>query len=126
MPIAKHLRHLYRTDSWFEAREKVKARAEDKCERCSARNHSWIVRDASKRGFTEITERDAIALKAQGESVVQVQCGCCHRNNVAGDDRLGNLAWWCRGCHLRADRSHHKRSRAERKDLARPLLRGAA
>lgn len=123
MPIAPHLRPLYKTPSWFAAREKVKARATidgvDRCERCGAKNGSYIVRDQTKRGYTEVTKRDADALAARGFHVVLIQCGCCHRNNVAGDDRPANLAWWCRGCHLRADSSHHRRTRQARKDRER-------
>jgi len=126
MPIAKHLRHLYKTDQWFEAREKIKARAEDRCERCSAKNGSWIVRDSTRRGYTTITAKDAAALKARGELVVLIQCGCCHRYPVPPMDyEPCNLMWLCRGCHLRNDRPLHRRSRATRKDLARPLLAGA-
>jgi len=51
-----------------------------------------------------------------------VQCGCSHVNGIAGDDRLDNLRWLCRGCHLAADRKQHYETRAARKDAARPLL----
>jgi hypothetical protein len=126
MPIRKELRPLYKTPQWFEARAKVRERAEDRCERCGARNGAYVVRDASRRGYTAITARDAAALKTRGERVALIQCGCAHRNNVPGDDRLSNLAWWCRGCHLKSDARHHKRSRAARKDRARPLLEASA
>ncbi len=29
--------------------------------------------------------------------------GGAHLNGVAGDDRLANVAWLCRACHLRHD-----------------------
>lgn len=130
MPIRTELRHHYRTPQWFAARALVRERARDRCERCHRKNRAWYISDplalAAIRKF-EITKGDAEAMKVQGVRVVLIQCGCCHVNNVAGDDRPENLRWWCRGCHLRFDERFHKYTRATRKDQARPLLaEGAA
>lgn len=125
MPIRLELRHHYRTPEWFAARAKVRERAKDRCQACGSRNGAYYIRDGScfhAIRFFEVTKPDAAAAKVQGLRVVLIQCGCCHVNNVAGDDRDENLRWWCRGCHLRHDRTHHRNTRAARKDLARPLL----
>lgn len=124
MPIRADLLHLYRAPEWQAARAAVKEKAADRCQRCNVKNGAWIVRDASKRGFTEITEADAAGLKARGERVVLIQCGACHRVPVPQGEMyaLSNLLWLDRGCHLRFDSGVHRRSRQTRKDLARPLL----
>lgn len=100
MPIRKELRHFYRTPEWRMARAACRSRANDRCERCGRKNGSLKVKPR----------------------VVVIQCGAAHLNNVAGDDRPENLAWLCRGCHLRHDLPHHHETRAARKDAARPLL----
>src|SRR5580693_3498270 len=126
MPTPKHLRHLYKTPSWFIARAKVKERAKNHCERCGAANGATGYWEKGKtiltRFFVEITPRDRKIAEAHGKKVIVIQCGCAHLNGVAGDDRLENLAWLCRGDHLRHDRVFHKRSREKRKDQARPVL----
>jgi hypothetical protein len=62
----------------------------------------------------------------EGLRVLIIQCGAAHLNGVAGDDRLENLAWLCRGDHLRTDTKMHARhaheSRSLAKDESRPLL----
>lgn len=130
MPIKPELRHFYRTPEWFAARELVKERANDCCERCHGKNGAYYIRDQSVLRAVhrfEVTKRDAEAAALQGLKVVLIQCGCCHVNNKPGDDRPENLRWWCRGCHLRFDERHHFQTRATRKDRARPLLaEGAA
>lgn len=124
MPIRPELRHHYRTPAWFAARKACRERAGDRCERCGAKNGAVGFRREGKITLVEMTEKDAKAalLTAPWLNMVRIQCGCCHRNNVAGDDRPENLAWWCRGCHLRHDKPHHRETRAARKDAARPLL----
>lgn len=57
---------------------------------------------------------------------VEVVIGICHFNHVAGDDRDENLRGWCQWCHLAHDKSKHKQTRCERKDMQRPLLWEAA
>ena len=107
LPIKKEFRPLYRTPQWFAAREAVRARAGDRCEACGAPNGSVVVNNRLGKE-------------------VRIQCGCAHINNVPGDDRLDNLAWWCRGCHLRHDvpfhAPHARETRSTKKDRARPLL----
>jgi hypothetical protein len=107
MPIRKELRHLYRTPEYKAARAACRERAGDRCEECGKLNG-------------QIEWRFARSMKEIHRSVV-IQCGAS-QNNVAGDDRPENLRWLCCGCHLAADRAHHKATRSIRKDAARPLL----
>lgn len=106
MPIRADLRHFYRTPGWRAARAAVRERAGDRCEQCGVRN--------------------GLRVNIRLDRAVLIQCGCAHLNNIAGDDRLENLAWLCRGCHLHHDRFTHAasahRTRSARKDAVRPLL----
>jgi hypothetical protein len=106
MPIRADLLHFYRTPQWKAARAACCERASDRCEDCGEKNGNTVFRIKGKRR-------------------VLIQCGCSHKNNVAGDDRPKNLAWLCRGCHLRRDQLFHHETRAARKDQARPLLNAA-
>ncbi len=121
MPTRKEFRHFYETEEWFTIREKVKERAGDRCERCNAKNGAVGYFTLLGR-FTEISFHSRYQAEQQGYKVITIQCGCAHRNNVPGDDRLENLVWLCRGCHLKMDKNHHRRSRQIRKDLGRPVL----
>lgn len=107
MPIRKELRHFYRGPAWQEIRAAVRERAGDRCEQCGSKGGTRKVRWAEN---------------GDADGFILIQCGCAHLNNVAGDDRMGNLAWLCRGCHLHHDVPFHRATRATRKDAARPLL----
>jgi hypothetical protein len=123
MPIRPELRHFYRTPEWFAAREAVRKRAGDRCENCGAKDGAVGYRGKQMRCFIQLTGGQTFPPPMQPDAqLILIQCGCCHRNGVAGDDRLENLAWWCRGCHLRHDKPFHRDTRAARKDRARPLL----
>lgn len=100
MPIRNELRHFYRGPAWKAAREACRDRAGDRCQHCGEQNRCL-------KGFPKL---------------VLVQCGAAHLNGVAGDDRPENLAWLCRGCHLKHDRGQHRETRSIRKDAARPLI----
>ena len=124
MPIRAEDRHLYTGPKWQLVRAQVRERAGDRCENCGAKNGATYLR--GKVTSYQIAPQDRHDAELQGNKVVLIQCGAAHRNGIPGDDRPLNLAWWCRGCHLRADRGHHHRSRANRKDSNRPILELAA
>ena len=123
MPIRKEFRHFYRGPAWQAARAVTRERAGDKCQRCGAANRS-IGYFLPSGSFHPVA--DPLRFKPPARfpeaRLVLIQCGACHRNNTAGDDRPDNLLWLCRGCHLRFDAPHHRASRATRKDSRRPLL----
>jgi hypothetical protein len=147
MPIRAELRHLYRTPEWKAARAACRERAGDCCERCGAPSRTVVLRAyewwtpyslratifflRGRIDGKEVTElpwhhkkfvNNAHFPRHDGMRIVFIQCGAAHLNNVAGDDRPENLAWLCRGCHLRHDLAYHHETRATRKDAARPLL----
>jgi hypothetical protein len=51
MPVARHLRHLYRGKRWAETRSRILARARDRCEQCGKPNHRrvWVIGDKPLR-----------------------------------------------------------------------------
>lgn len=53
---------------------------------------------------------------------IRIICTLAHLNHVAGDDRDDNAKFLCQWCHLNYDKLHHKETRMERKDAARPIL----
>jgi hypothetical protein len=151
MPIRPDLRHYYRGPAWRATRERIRERAEDKCEQCGAPNGTTVLRAYTwwtpatleatvfmARGTihgTPVTKlpwhngrtfNNAHFPRHDGMRWVGIQCGCAHLNGVANDNRDENLAWLCRGCHLRHDQGQHRNTRSTRKDAARPLLAGVS
>jgi hypothetical protein len=59
MPIAPELIHFYRTPSWFEARQLVMERAEERCEWCNRPRKQWVLvaRDGTGRWFDSELKR---------------------------------------------------------------------
>jgi hypothetical protein len=118
MPIKLEFRPLYKTDSYRTGRAAVRDRAGDTCEDCGRLNCSVHIVTAAIAG-TDLVE---------GLRLLIIRCGAAHRNNIPGDDRLENLAWWCRGCHLRQDAPlhavHGHETRCAVKDPLRPLVEG--
>lgn len=147
MPIRPELRHLYRGPAWEAVRARIRDRAGDRCEECGAPNgiqvlrcYKWwtpaslettmFVARATRNGkpierlpwhFRDHVNNAHFPLHDRMRHIL-IQCGAAHLNNVAGDDRDENLAWLCRGCHLALDLKHHKYTRTQRKDAARPLF----
>lgn len=120
MPIRADLLHHYRTPAWREARDRVLARAGNRCEACGLLN-----------GLRGWRDRDGRFHRAHGRNwrkrcgarrVILVQIGVAHLNHVSGDDRDENLRALCRRCHLLYDAPHHRETRAARKDAERPIL----
>lgn len=109
MPIKPELRHHYQTPEWFAARDAARARSGDRCERCGLSNQTFVEKQ-----------------RVGGYVRVFIQCGAAHLNGIAGDDRPENVAWLCRGCHLKHDEGQHRETRAIRKDLGRPILKELA
>jgi len=139
MPIKPEFRHFYGKE-WREiTRPRILARACNACERCNVPNGARVLRacgwwtpriscwfgiptvfahwmspdriDRGEHGFPSMICRE-----------VRIVLTIAHLNHTPGDDRDENLQALCQWCHLTNDFSHHKQSRAIRKDLARPLL----
>ena len=118
MPLKPEVRPLYKTETWRRARRNARISADDACEVCDEPN-----------GKTFVKTRPIYGELLEGLKVSIIQCGGAHLNGVAGDDRLENVAWLCRACHLRHDLEHHvaaaRATRQARKDAQRPLFQFA-
>ena len=137
MPIARSLRHLYRTESWRALLELLRTRSGDRCEWCRKPNGMWISTRTGRgrmfwrapgnltwfqeEGWRLTVDEYELALSLAKRRIRVVCCGA-HLNHVAGDDRPGNAAYLCQWCHLRQDRGHHRETRQVHKDMKRPLL----
>ena len=97
MPVRPELRHFYGYHWRHVVRPRILARAHGKCERC-------------------------------GRGDLEVRLEVAHLDRKPGHDDDDNLAALCPRCHHKHDHRQWKRksraTRATRKDLARPLLRG--
>jgi len=145
MPIQPKLRHFYRGPGYRAWRAALVERAGDKCEQCRKPN-GWTVethtslnvlglrmawrfirhngpwRDQHGKRIVRLTHVQA--LKRLGPPrAVKVVLTAAHLNHTPGDDRAENGRLLCQWCHLNYDQPHHKETRTQRKDAARPLLR---
>jgi hypothetical protein len=134
MPIPKHIRHLYRGAAYRETRQRMLARAKNRCERCRKPNGAavftftgggrmhWVAEGA--RVWRDERGKPSMKFKVIGlPRKIRCVLTMAHLNHQAGDDRPRNLRMLCQWCHLHYDRQHHHETRATRKDAERPLLR---
>jgi hypothetical protein len=146
MPIRPELRHFYTGAKWRETRERIRARAGDRCEQYKAKNHELILRAGDLWAyfycFAEFNPQpggmdsfewhdfkgnlldlpaDERPTFAQSR-LTSVQCGVAHLDHDPANNADSNLKFLCRRCHLIHDQSKHKDTRSTRKDSARPLL----
>jgi hypothetical protein len=152
MPLARKIRHLYRTAEWEAARARVLYRAGDACERCGRPNGAEVLTvgqwwyDPDRRQWrrparvsvspdgehvwylhlSPPADRGIVGLppRCGAASMQLVQIGVAHVRQTTRADFYQDdiLAAWCRWCHLDYDRPQHKRTRQENKDQKRPLL----
>jgi 5-methylcytosine-specific restriction endonuclease McrA len=125
MPIAPHLRHLYRGPEYEARRARILERDGYTCRHCSkpAGAIAWVYRrgrpadDAGAIMWEYRPADDEPELKFSA-----IQLGVAHLDHDSENNADDNLASLCRRCHLRHDRGQHKATRCTRKDQARPLL----
>jgi hypothetical protein len=144
MPIRPELRHFYRGKAYEAFRARIVERAKNRCEQCGKPNHRrvWVystVYSGGKVQYWTATKHDdarwRCCLSGELERLfrrwgaewhpcrrIRVICTLAHLNHTPGDDREENLMFLCQWCHLNYDRLHHKETRSQRKDAARPLL----
>jgi len=145
MPIRPELRHFYRTPSYRLWRAALVERAGNKCEQCRKPNGRTVMTVTplsilgvrmAWRLMGKIPWRNQQGKKVTGLTVlrplsrlkarpVKVVLTAAHLNHTPGDERMENGKLLCQWCHLNYDRLHHKETRTQRKDAARPLLKEA-
>lgn len=100
MPIRPENRARYPKD-WPQIRERIRARAGDKCEGCGVPNHTLIRRTAT--GWEHAFPDE--------EGAVYIVCTTAHLDHTpehCGDE---NLRFWCQKCHNRYDAKHRQETR---------------
>jgi len=114
MPIKPENARRY-PSNWQEIRERIRARAGDKCEKCAVPNGALIYRDSDgewhqvgEDGKTYpqplMSEKWA---EAQGFKVIRVVCTTAHLDHTPENCADANLRFWCQKCHLAYDAEHH-------------------
>lgn len=131
MPIRPENKARYPKD-WKRIRERILARAENKCERCKAPNRAAVARGAGRDAGTYMLFDGSTFNDETGEALgmsrgseydagrwVEIVLTIAHLDHTPENNEPTNLAAWCQQCHLRHDAKHHaetrKRTAAERK-----------
>lgn len=118
-PIRPENRGRYPAN-WREIRERIRARAGDKCEQCGVPNGATIYRESSgewhpcapdgSKGLQPVLSFSAV--RAMGFKVVTVVCTTAHLDHTPENCTDENLRFWCQRCHLRYDAEHHAQTAA--------------
>lgn len=102
MPIKPENKNRY-PDNWVEIRERIRTRANDKCEQCGVVNRSYINRISREMCLSD--EHDAI----------RVICTVAHLDHTPENCDDDNLKYLCQRCHNRYDIKHRKETRYKTK-----------
>src|SRR5690554_4684492 len=90
MPIKKENRNRY-PKNWKEIRERIRERADDKCEKCGLPNHSYVNR------FTR-----ELCLSDE-DDVIRIVCTVAHLDHTPENCDESNLRFLCQKCHNQYD-----------------------
>ncbi len=98
MPIKPENKKRYPPD-WKKIVQRIRDRANDKCEWCGAVNHSYVNK------FTrEICLMDE-------ENTIQIVCTVAHLDHTPENCQENNLAFLCQKCHNAYDAPHRAQTR---------------
>ncbi len=103
MPIKQENKKRY-PKNWKEIREKIRSRANNKCEWCGVVNHSWI-----NRFSREICLQDE-------DNTIRVVCTVAHLDHIPENCDDDNLAFLCQKCHNNYDKVHRQATRKKTKN----------
>lgn len=108
MPVDYKLYH----PKWGLIRLLIKRRAGNCCEHCKAENGTLHVHLADGQTGVPATRpiqgQAARSAQAAGLRLVLIQCGVAHLDQDRANNRFSNLAFLCRGCHLKYDMPYNK------------------
>jgi len=102
MPIKPENKNRY-PKNWSEVRERIRIRANDKCENCGVVNYSYV---NSKTREIQLQDEDLS---------IRVVCTTAHLNHIPEDCRDENLKFLCQKCHNNYDSKHRVGTRRESK-----------
>jgi len=96
-PIKSENKYRY-PKNWDEIRERIRIRANDKCEWCGVVNYSWI-----NRKSREICLSDEY-------NAIRIVCTTAHLDHTPENNEDNNLAFLCQKCHNKYDAPHRKQT----------------
>jgi hypothetical protein len=102
MPISPDKMKLYpggsiRSPEWLAIRERIRARAGDKCEECAVPNGAW------RNNVTDEVTTDPFRVVEWDEPYAKIVCTTAHLDGELHDHSDANLRFWCQRCHNRHD-----------------------
>ena len=117
MPIRPENKHLY-PKNWDDIREKILARANNKCELCGLENHKLGFRDKTgkffkltkdeKKGYLDGDHDHVLDEYGDEYKIFKVILTVAHLNHDPTDNKPKNLKALCQKCH----NSHDAKTRA--------------
>lgn len=102
MPIKPENKSRY-PDNWDEIRERIRERANDKCEWCGAVNYSYVNR---------ITRELCLPDES---NAIRIVCTVAHMDHNPENCDDNNLAFLCQKCHNNYDAPHRIQTRKDAK-----------
>ena len=112
MPIRESQKARY-PDNWPEIRERIKARAGNRCEGCGVENLIYGYRSGDT--FIQVATATGTALRnASDHSIIRIVCTVAHLDHTPENCADDNLRFWCQKCHNGYDAKHRAAGRRER------------
>lgn len=104
MPIRPENRSRYPRD-WRQIRERIRARANDRCEQCGVLN--GVFRNNTTGEVTTNPMQFETWVLVDGDSAAKIVCTTAHLDHTPENCADENLKFLCQRCHLRYDAEHH-------------------
>lgn len=112
MPIRESEKSRYPAN-WPEIRERIRARAGDKCEECGVPNHAVGYRDSAGNFYEE--DGQSYIPDDIGKAITIV-CTVAHLDHTPENCDDSNLRFWCQRCHNTYDAPHRAARIKRRRD----------
>jgi len=122
MPIKPENKHRY-PPNWKEIRERIKARAKNRCEGCDVPNGAFRIKSGE---WTQNPLQAETWHVVDGEKVTKIVCTTAHLDHIPEHCDDDNLKFWCQRCHLAHDHHHHMNNarRTRRSEKAMDMFEG--